>query len=66
MRILFDNGSPRGVAHGLSGHTVEDCRSHGWVTPNVNSRGSGRYTGRGPPAGAVVSARLPARSVGRP
>ena len=32
MRILFDNGTPRGVAHGLSGHTVEECRSHGWDT----------------------------------
>ena len=32
MRILFDNGTPRGVAHGLSGHTVEKCRSHGWDT----------------------------------
>ena len=32
MRILFDNGTPRGVAHGLTGHTVEECRAHGWDT----------------------------------
>jgi hypothetical protein len=32
MRILFDNGTPRGVANGLPGHTVEDCRAHGWDT----------------------------------
>ena len=32
MRILFDNGTPRGVAGALSGHTVEEARSHGWDT----------------------------------
>lgn len=32
MRILFDNGTPRGVAHGLPGHIVEECRSRGWDT----------------------------------
>ena len=32
MRILFDNGTPRGVASGLPGHTVEECRSHRWDT----------------------------------
>ena len=32
MRILFDNGTPRGTAHGLAGHTVEECRAHGWDT----------------------------------
>ena len=32
MRVLFDNGTPRGVAHGLPDHTVEECRSHGWDT----------------------------------
>ncbi len=32
MRILFDNGTPRGVASALSGHTVEEARSHGWDT----------------------------------
>ena len=30
MRILFDNGTPRGVASGLPGHTVEECRSYRW------------------------------------
>ena len=32
MRILFDNGTPRGVASSLQGHTVEEVRSHGWDT----------------------------------
>ncbi len=32
MRILFDNGTPRGVATALSDHTVEEARSHGWDT----------------------------------
>lgn len=32
MRILFDNGTPRGVAAALSSHTVEEARSHGWDT----------------------------------
>jgi hypothetical protein len=32
MRVLFDNGTPRGTAHGLPGHTVEECRAHGWDT----------------------------------
>jgi hypothetical protein len=27
MRVLFDNGTPRGVANGSSGHTVEECRT---------------------------------------
>ncbi|MDZ4738676.1 MAG: hypothetical protein SGJ03_02095 [Alphaproteobacteria bacterium] len=30
MRILFDNGTPRGVASALSGHVVEEARLHGW------------------------------------
>jgi len=30
MRILFDNGTPRGVAKALLGHVVEEARSHGW------------------------------------
>jgi hypothetical protein len=30
MRILFDNGTPRGVASALVGHTVEEARSRGW------------------------------------
>jgi hypothetical protein len=32
MRILFDNGTPRGVAGALTGHTVEEARSRGWDT----------------------------------
>ena len=32
MRILFDNGTPRGVAIILQGHTVEETRSRGWDT----------------------------------
>lgn len=32
MRVLFDNGTPRGVASALSDHTVEESRSHGWDT----------------------------------
>ena len=32
MRILFDNGTPRGVASILHGHTVEEARSRGWDT----------------------------------
>lgn len=32
MRILFDNGIPRGVAAALSAHIVEEARSHGWDT----------------------------------
>jgi hypothetical protein len=30
MRILFDNGTPRGLARFLSGHVVEEARSRGW------------------------------------
>lgn len=30
MRILFDNGTPRGVAIALPDHTVEEARSRGW------------------------------------
>src|SRR6058998_2954009 len=32
MRILFDNGTPRGVAAALTEHIVEEARSHGWDT----------------------------------
>lgn len=32
MRILFDNGTPRGVASALPGHVVEEVRLHGWDT----------------------------------
>ncbi len=30
MRILFDNGTPRGLAPFLTGHTVEEARGRGW------------------------------------
>ena len=30
MLILFDNGTPRGLAHFLTGHTVEEARGRGW------------------------------------
>jgi hypothetical protein len=32
MRVLFDNGTPRGVAAALPDHTVEEARSQGWDT----------------------------------
>ena len=30
MLILFDNGTPRGLARFLVGHTVEEARARGW------------------------------------
>jgi len=30
MLILFDNGTPRGLARLLTGHTVEEARGRGW------------------------------------
>jgi alkanesulfonate monooxygenase SsuD/methylene tetrahydromethanopterin reductase-like flavin-dependent oxidoreductase (luciferase family) len=30
MRVLFDNGTPRGVATCIAGHVVEEARSRGW------------------------------------
>ena len=32
MRVLFDNGTPRGVAGALSGYSVGEARSRGWDT----------------------------------
>ncbi len=32
MRVLFDNGTPRGVGPALLGHVVEEARAHGWDT----------------------------------
>src|SRR5438093_4378620 len=32
MRILFDNGTPRGVAAALREHIVEEARARGWDT----------------------------------
>lgn len=30
MLILFDNGTPRGLARFLAGHRVEEARGRGW------------------------------------
>jgi len=30
MRVLFDNGTPRGLAAALAGHIVEEARAYGW------------------------------------
>lgn len=30
MRVLFDNGTPRGLASALPGHRVEEARARGW------------------------------------
>ena len=30
MLILFDNGTPRGLASFLAGHCVEEARTRGW------------------------------------
>jgi hypothetical protein len=30
MLILFDNGTPRGVARALTHHTVKEARAQGW------------------------------------
>lgn len=30
MLILFDNGTPRGLARLLVGHVVNEARAHGW------------------------------------
>ena len=30
MPILFNNGTPRGLARFLIGHTVEEARARGW------------------------------------
>ncbi len=32
MRVLLDNGTPRGVTAALSGHVVEEARARGWVS----------------------------------
>jgi hypothetical protein len=32
MRVLFDNGTPRGVTAALKGHVVAEARAHGWDT----------------------------------
>lgn len=30
MLVLFDNGTPRGLAKFLPAHSVEEARSRGW------------------------------------
>jgi len=32
MLILFDHGTPRGIAPALVGHTVKEARAKGWDT----------------------------------
>ena len=32
MLILFDHGTPRGIARALRGHTVKEARTQGWDT----------------------------------
>ncbi len=32
MRVLFDNGTPRGGGAALKDHVVEEVRAHGWDT----------------------------------
>jgi hypothetical protein len=32
MRVLFDHGTPRGIARFLKGHTVVEARDRGWDT----------------------------------
>jgi hypothetical protein len=34
MLILFDHGTPKGVARALEGHTVKEARAQGWDTLN--------------------------------
>ncbi len=32
MLVLFDHGTPRGIARSLTGHTVKQARAQGWDT----------------------------------
>jgi hypothetical protein len=32
MLVLFDDGTPRGIARSLQGHIVKEARSQGWDT----------------------------------
>jgi hypothetical protein len=32
MLVLFDHGTPRGLARALEGHTVKEARAQGWDT----------------------------------
>jgi hypothetical protein len=32
MLVLFDHGTPRGIARALQGHTVKEAKAQGWDT----------------------------------
>jgi hypothetical protein len=32
MLVLFDHGTPRGIARELQGHTVKEAKAQGWDT----------------------------------
>lgn len=32
MLVLFDHGTPRGIARALEGHTVKEAKAQGWDT----------------------------------
>ena len=32
MLVLFDHGTPRGIARALQGHTIKEARAQGWDT----------------------------------
>lgn len=32
MLVLFDHGTPRGIAQALQGHTVKEAKAQGWDT----------------------------------
>jgi hypothetical protein len=32
MLVLFDHGTPRGIARALQGHTVKEAKTQGWDT----------------------------------
>ena len=37
VRILFDHGTPKGLAHALSGHTIDTAQARGWGTLAIES-----------------------------
>jgi hypothetical protein len=67
MRVLFDNGTPRGVGAALTDHIVEEARAH--YQQNLAGRkiaiivrGNGRWRlikNRLPTIGAAVAAAEP-------
>ncbi len=38
MLILFDHGTPRGLARALQGHTIKEARAQGWDTLSNGER----------------------------